>query len=83
MSELLTHGGDWAGFLSERGKLPLDFSASISPLGVPGACVRLSGRQRGRWTGIRTLSAGHCGSPFPSMSLCRPSRSCAEMGRRS
>ena len=44
MSELLTHGGDWAGFLSERGKLPLDFSASISPLGVPGG-VRAAVRQ--------------------------------------
>lgn len=29
------HGGDWAGFESEYGKAPLDFSASISPLGLP------------------------------------------------
>ncbi len=33
--EALIHGGDWAGFKSEYGKLPLDFSASISPLGLP------------------------------------------------
>ena len=29
------HGGDWAGFYREHGTLPLDFSASISPLGLP------------------------------------------------
>lgn len=29
------HGGDWAGFHEEFGQAPLDFSASISPLGVP------------------------------------------------
>lgn len=31
----LVHGGDWAGFEQEYGGLPLDFSANISPLGVP------------------------------------------------
>ena len=29
------HGGDWAGFYNQQGRMPLDFSASISPLGVP------------------------------------------------
>lgn len=31
----LIHGGDWAGYEQEYGGLPLDFSANISPLGVP------------------------------------------------
>lgn len=31
----LTHGGDWAGFAAEYGAMPLDFSANISPLGLP------------------------------------------------
>lgn len=31
----LVHGGDWAGFQAEYGTLPLDFSANISPLGLP------------------------------------------------
>ena len=31
----LPHGGDWAGFAAECGALPLDFSASVSPLGLP------------------------------------------------
>lgn len=31
----LTHGGDWAGFAAEYGTMPLDFSANISPLGLP------------------------------------------------
>ena len=35
MRENLIHGGDWAGFADAHGRLPLDFSASISPLGVP------------------------------------------------
>lgn len=30
-----THGGDWAAFEHEYGVPPLDFSASVSPLGVP------------------------------------------------
>ena len=29
------HGGDWAGFQARYGCPPLDFSASISPLGLP------------------------------------------------
>lgn len=35
MKHELTHGGDWAGFALAHGRPPLDFSASISPLGVP------------------------------------------------
>ena len=30
-----THGGDWAAFEREYGVAPLDFSANVSPLGVP------------------------------------------------
>ncbi len=30
-----THGGDWAAYQEEYGTLPLDFSANVSPLGVP------------------------------------------------
>lgn len=35
MKHELIHGGDWAGFVETHGYLPLDFSANISPLGVP------------------------------------------------
>lgn len=31
----LVHGGDWAGYRAEYGENPLDFSANVSPLGVP------------------------------------------------
>lgn len=31
----LSHGGDWAGFQERYGKLPLDFSASTTPLPMP------------------------------------------------
>ena len=36
----LVHGGDWAGFETEYGRPPLDFSANVSPLGVPEAVQR-------------------------------------------
>ena len=35
-----THGGDWYGFLRETGREPLDFSASLSPLGMPPGAER-------------------------------------------
>lgn len=31
----LTHGGDWEGYRREYGGMPLDFSANVSPLGMP------------------------------------------------
>ena len=31
----LIHGGDWAGYAIEYGKMPLDFSSNLSPLGLP------------------------------------------------
>ena len=42
----LTHGGDWAGFAAEYGAAAplLDFSANISPLGMPvGVAAALAG----------------------------------------
>lgn len=35
MEHKLTHGGDWAGYRAKYGREPLDFSANISPLGLP------------------------------------------------
>lgn len=35
MEYSLTHGGDWAGYRAQYGGEPLDFSANISPLGLP------------------------------------------------
>ena len=31
----LTHGGDWAGYRAKFGRDALDFSANVSPLGLP------------------------------------------------
>lgn len=37
----LVHGGDWAGYIEQHpGALPLDFSANVSPLGVPPGIIR-------------------------------------------
>ena len=34
------HGGDWAGYRAEFGRDPLDFSANVSPLGLPGGVAK-------------------------------------------
>ena len=38
--QTLTHGGDWAGYRAEFGRDPLDFSANVSPLGLPGGVAK-------------------------------------------
>ena len=46
------HGGDWAAFQEEQGRAPLDFSASISPLGVPSgvqAAIRQAASEADRY----------------------------------
>ena len=35
MTQPPIHGGDWAGFEAQSGRPPLDFSANVSPLGLP------------------------------------------------
>lgn len=35
MGQQLIHGGDWAGYEARYGTKPLDFSANVSPLGLP------------------------------------------------
>lgn len=36
----LVHGGDWMGYWEEYGTQPLDFSANVSPFGVPSSVKR-------------------------------------------
>lgn len=52
------HGGDWAAFETEYGAAPLDFSANVSPLGVP----------EGVRAAIRAAAASAARYPDP---LCR------------
>ena len=71
------HGGDWAGFEYSTGKRPLDFSASVSPLGMPeGARLAAAAalRQAGAYPdplcrGLRNALSGHLGVP-PEQILC-------------
>lgn len=42
------HGGDWAGYQEEYGALPLDFSANISPLGLPEGVRRAAAEALGQ-----------------------------------
>lgn len=44
----LIHGGDWAGFEARYGRIPLDFSANVSPLGVPDGVRRAIERSAGQ-----------------------------------
>ena len=67
MRGILVHGGDWAGFADARGRRPLDFSASISPLGVPPgvqAALRDAAAQADRYPdplcrGLRAALSAH------------------------
>ena len=49
----MKHGGDWSGFLEERGLIPLDYSANVSPLGIPPSALKamesLSGSDLARY----------------------------------
>ena len=37
----LGHGGDWAGYQAQYGQDALDFSANVSPLGLPEGVAKL------------------------------------------
>lgn len=37
---MFAHGGDWAGYLEQTGRRAIDFSANLSPLGMPAAAKR-------------------------------------------
>ena len=71
MKHELTHGGDWAGFALAHGRPPLDFSANISPLGVPPgvqAALRDAAAQADRYPDplcrdLRAALADHEGVP--------------------
>ena len=42
----LVHGGDYIGYRERYGRDAVDFSANVSPLGVPQAVVRCGGAGR-------------------------------------
>ena len=56
----LTHGGDWAGYRAEFGRDPLDFSANVSPLGLPEGWQRPLRQRLPRQTATPTRCAGPC-----------------------
>lgn len=67
----LVHGGDWAGYRAEFGRDALDFSANVSPLGLPhGVAAAISQRCRQR-IATRTPSAGSCAPPLLPLRACR------------
>ena len=66
-----THGGDWAAYREACGSAPLDFSASVSPLGVPDgvqAAIRRAAAESDRYPdpacrSLRRAVAAHEGVP--------------------
>ena len=77
----LVHGGDWAGYRAEFGRDPLDFSANVSPLGLPEGWPGPSRRHCPRRTATPTPCAGNCGQAALH-EACRRSRYSAAMGSR-
>ena len=77
-----THGGDWAGYETEYGFLPLDFSANISRWD----CLREYGRRQYRHcrmqSGTLILSAGDFGPGWLKGTASRRHRSSAETAPR-
>ena len=65
------HGGDWAAYREAYGSAPLDFSASVSPLGVPDgvqAAIRRAAADSDRYPdpscrSLRRAVAAHEGVP--------------------
>ena len=73
----LTHGGDWAGYRAQYGHDALDFSANVSPLGLPPLlppCLTP--------TATTTPCAGHCGQSWPRTRGSRQNLSSAATARQ-
>ena len=78
----LTHGGDWAGYAAQYGGMPLDFSANVSPLGLPQGVRQAVARALDGADRYRTRCAGHCGKSCPAHWACRRRAFCAATARR-
>lgn len=78
----LVHGGDWAGYRAEFGRDALDFSANVSPLGLPEGVARAITAALPTADRYPDPCAGSCGQSWRSMRACRRSRSSAAMGRQ-
>ena len=76
----LVHGGDWAGYRAEFGRDALDFSATVSPLGLPaGVAAAIAAALP---TATQTPFAGNCGPSWPWPRMCPPIGCCAATERR-
>ena len=64
----LVHGGDWAGYRAEFGRDALDFSANVSPLGLP--------------AGVAAAITATCGRRWQRLRAYPPNKFCAATGQR-
>lgn len=78
----LVHGGDWAGYRAEFGRDALDFSANVSPLGLPAgvaAAITAALPMAARYP-IRC--AVTCGRRWQRLRAYPPNKFCAATGQR-
>ena len=61
----LTHGGDWAGYRAQYGHDALDFSANVSPLGLPQGVANAIAAALPHADRYPDPCAGHCGQSWP------------------
>ena len=82
MTQPLIHGGDWAGFEAQYGRPPLDFSANVSPLGLPESVRRAVEASLPHADRYPDPCAGHSPVRWPRRKACPPPGCCAGPVRR-
>ena len=78
----LVHGGDWAGYRAEFGRDALDFSANVSPLGLPEGVARAITAALPTADRYPDPCAGHCGQSWPRTRGSRQNLSSAATARQ-
>lgn len=78
----LVHGGDWAGYRARFGHDALDFSANVSPLGLPQGVADAIVAALPTADRYPDPFAGSCARHSAERNSCRNRGSCAATGRR-
>lgn len=78
----LTHGGDWAGYRAQYGHDALDFSANVSPLGLPQGVANAIAAALPHADRYPDPCAGHCGQSWPRTRGSRQNLSSAATARQ-
>ena len=76
------HGGDWAGYRAEFGRDPLDFSANVSPLGLPEGVAKAITAALATADRYPDPFAAPCGKSWPHTRAFRRNSSSAATARQ-